>query len=61
MIKVCFVNYPAICTTTTPDKRASLTVTIGACVVTSYTAAAYTDLSYTIGTAATFTPYPTFT
>jgi hypothetical protein len=29
--------------------------------VTSYTAAAYADFSYTIATAATSTPYPTFT
>lgn len=58
---MCFVNYPAICTATTPDKRASIAVTIGACVVTSYTAAAKADLSYTIATTATTTPYPTFT
>ena len=56
---VCFVNYPTLCTTTATD--ASIAVTIGACVVTSYTATAKADFSYTITTAATFTPYPTFT
>lgn len=56
VIKVCLVNYPSLCTTTNP----SFSLTVGACVA-SYTAAAYTNVVYVIGTTAITTPYPTYT
>lgn len=56
VIKVCLVNYSSLCTTTST----AFTLTVGACVAT-YTAAAYTNVVYVIGTASITTPYPTYT
>ena len=56
VIKVCLVNYPSLCTTTST----AFTLTVGACVAT-YTAAAYTNVVYVICAAAITTPYPTYT
>ena len=58
-IKVCLVNYPTKCTNFAT--HATLQIDIGACVVTTYSAASYADFTYTLATAAANTPYPTFT
>ena len=52
------MNYPSLCTTNA--NHPSLIVTIGPCVVTSYTAVTYADFTYNIGTGTATTPYPSF-
>jgi len=56
VIRVCLQSFTCVCYNTP-----SFTVTIGACVVVTYTVAAYPDFSYNLGSGTQTTPYPTFT